>query len=507
MHELILIGSAYLAGLLASRLALPPLVGYLAVGYVLNYFHIATLTNLTHLADIGIELLLFTVGLKINLKSLIRREVLSVGGSHLLVVTAVSALFFFYLGEQISGALILGVSLAFSSTVLAIKVLEDNGEISSLHGRDVMSILILQDIVAIALLGFESGRHPSYWALALLFLPLLRPLANLLISRSQSELLLLLGVTFALLGGKLAEAVSVTPDIGALLTGVAFASHPDSKELADKLWGIKELLLVAFFLQIGLADLPSQAAFREAASLLALLPLQGALFFILFILSGLRARTAFVSSLALMTYSEFSLITTDAMVASQLLAAEWKSIISLAVAGSLAIAAPINKFSHQLFDLLEPWLQRFEKKTTHLDRLPESIGMAEWLIIGMGRTGSAAYVTLQHDEKRVVGLDSDPIVIQKMLQKGLRVLYGDAEDSELWNHLPLARIKGIIVTMPEYEVRCKTVKHLRSMGFQGLLGAICYHSNEKLELEQLGANYVIHPFYEAGSQLAKQLQK
>jgi hypothetical protein len=236
-----------------------------------------------------------------------------------------------------------------------------------------------------------------------------------------------------------------------------------------------------------------------------LLPLQGVLFFVLFLFSGLRARTAFVSSLALMTYSEFALITTNAMVTAQLLSPDWKSIISLAVAGSLAVAAPLNRFSNQIFSRLEPYLSRLEKKSGNPDRLPESIGMAEWLVVGMGRTGVAAYLTLHQEDQRVVGLDSDPIVLEKVLRKGLRVVYGDAEDSELWDRLPLKRLKGVVLTMSEFEVRTKTVKQLRHKGFSGQIGTICLHAEEKQLLEKMGANFVIHPLYEAGCQLAKQV--
>lgn len=507
MQELLCLGAAYVAGLLASRLSFPPLVGYLLAGYVLNLLHVEVMHNLTHLADVGIELLLFTVGLKLKLSSLLRREVRTVGGLHLLIVSAVSGAVFVLQGELISGALILGVSLAFSSTVLAIKVLEDNGELSSLHGRDVLSILILQDIVAIALLAVADGKQPTPWALGLLLLPLLRPVAHFFLQHSHAELRLLLGISLALAGGFLAESVAITSDIGALLTGIMLASHPKSEDLANKLWAVKELLLVAFFLQIGLAALPNQDDIKQAGELLLLLPLQGVLFFVLFLFSGLRARTAFVSSLALMTYSEFALITTDAMVHANLLATEWKSIISLAVAGSLAFAAPLNKFSHQLFDLIEPYLSRLERKSGHPDRLPVSIGMAEWVVFGMGRTGVAAYLTLQQQEQRVVGLDYDPIVLEKFLNKGLRVVYGDAEDSELWNRLPLERLKGILLTMPEFEVRSKTVKQLLQRDFKGQIGTICYHSEEQLILEALGAHFVIHPFYEAGCQLAKQISE
>ena len=506
MMEVVWISTAYLAGLVASRLFLPSLVGYLAAGYILHGLGIAALPNMEHLADLGIQLLLFSVGLKLKPSSLIRREVLAVGGSHLLLMTVLSALVFFWLDKQVTGGLVLGVSLAFSSTVLAIKVLEDSGELSSLHGRDVLSILILQDIVAIALLAFADGKQPTPWALVLFLLPLLRPLAHRMLSASHAaELKLLLGVSLALAGGVLAERVGIAADIGALLTGIMLASHPKIDELADRLWSLKELFLVAFFLQIGLTDLPSREQALDALELLALLPLQGALFFVLFVLAGLRARTAFISSLALMTYSEFALITTGAVVQAKLLPGEWQSIISLAVAGSLAVAAPLNRYSHRLFSWAEPVLVRFERKSGHPDRLPESFGVAEWLVIGMGRTGVSTYQALSKQDRRVVGLDADPTVLENLLSLGKRVVYGDVEDSELWNGLRLERVKGIVITVPTFEVRSIAISQLRKRGFNGQIGTICYHSDEELQLKGLGANFVIHPLVEAGNQLARQM--
>lgn len=508
MIELIWVGTAYFMGLAASRIMLPPLVGYLLAGYVLHALDFSPLTALPHIADIGIELLLFTVGLKIKPRSLIRSEVLSVGGWHLLIVAGFSTLTFFWLDQHITGGLILGISLAFSSTVLAIKVLEDNGELSSFHGRDVLSILILQDLIAIALLAFTDGHQPTPWALELLVIPFMRPIAYRLLEASRNEeLRLLLGVTMALAGGVFAEHLDISADIGALLTGIMLGGHSKTEDIAHKLWSLKELFLVAFFLQIGLNNLPTQQEAITALALLAWLPLQGGLFFALFIMAGLRARTAFVSSLALMTYSEFALITTAAAVNSGLLAQEWQAIISLTVAGSLAIAAPLNRYSHILFAWLEPVLTRFERKQRqpHLDRIPETIGAAEWLVIGMGRTGTSAYTALQGQEKRVVGFDADPTVVEIHLAKNRRVVYGDSEDTELWNGLPLNKIKGVILTLPEFNIRCSAITQLRNLGFQGTIGTIYYYDDEQLELMRLGASYVIHPLAEAGNQMAEHM--
>jgi predicted Kef-type K+ transport protein len=506
INEVIFLGCAYFIGLLATRLFFPPLVGYLLAGYGLNVFDIAPLPALSHLADIGIELLLFTVGLKIKPRSLIKREVLSVGGLHLIIVTGVSVALFLLQGGHITGGAILGASLAFSSTVLAVKVLEDNNELSTLHGRDVVSILIMQDIIAIGLLAVAVGKTPSLWAFSLLALPFIRPFAHCLLTLTHSEdLRLLLGVFFALAGSALATHVGISAEIGALLMGIALASHTKTEDIADKLWGLKEILLVAFFIQIGFKELPNLQQVKEAFFLLLMLPLQGVLFFMLFVFFGLRTRTAFISSLALMTYSEFALITTDAVVEAHLLPSEWQATISLAVAGSLAIAAPLNHFSHRLFSFLEPFLNHFERKGKHPDRLPDSIGVAEWIIFGMGRTGISAYLALHEKEQRVVGFDADPTILEKLLADGRRVVYGDAEDIELLNNLRLDHVKGILLTMPNFEARHSATMRLRKRGFTGHIGTIGYYSEEQDVLGSSGADFVIHPLTQAGSHLAKKM--
>ena len=156
----------------------------------------------------------------------------------LLIVTAVSVgVYFGFFQGHIAGGLVLGVSLAFSSTILAVKVLDDSGELSTLYGRDVLSILILQDIVAIGLLALTSGKTPTPWALALLLIPLLRPIAHRLLNASyDGELKLLLGISLALAGGMLAEQVGISNDIGALLMGTMLAGHHSTEELSSRIF-------------------------------------------------------------------------------------------------------------------------------------------------------------------------------------------------------------------------------------------------------------------------------
>jgi glutathione-regulated potassium-efflux system ancillary protein KefC len=505
--ELLWIGTAYAVGLVASRLFLPPLVGYLVAGYLLNLLGVRPYAPLEQLAETGILLLLFTVGLKLRLSALARREVLGVGGLHLLAVAGICGLVFLGMDSRWTGGLVLGIGLAFSSTVLAIKVLEDNGELGTFHGRTVLGILILQDVVAVALLAVAGGERPTWWALGFLGLPLVRPLAVRVFEASRSdELRLLLGLTLALAGGQLAHRVGISHDLGALLMGMLLAGHPDTDDLAKKLWGLKEVFLVAFFLQIGLAGLPSRDETLQSVGLLALLPLQGMLFFGLLLVVGLRARTAFVSSLALMTYSEFALIASSVIIDAGALEASWKPVLGFAVAGSLALAAPLNRHSHRLFTRLEPMLARYERRSVrHPDRVPISTGASEWLVVGMGRTGMAAYLTLETQGFRVMGLDADPICVRRLRDEGRRVLYGDAEDPELWEHLALDRVKAVIFSVPDFGARGLGIGQLRARGFKGIIGATAFHPDEDPLLYRAGADLVFHPLSEAGERLAERM--
>lgn len=502
--ELAWVGATYGLGFLVSRFGLPPLVGYLTAGFVLWGFGYQNSTLLKELANIGVLLLLFTVGLKLRFASLIRREVLGVGGIHLVLFALLLGIVAFSLGLSANAAIFLGVGLAFSSTVLAVKLLDDRREISTFHGRIAVGILVLQDLVAVGLLAYAGVKNPTPWALLLLALPLLRPAVGWILEKSgHDELLLLYGLGMALGGASLAKTLGVSPELGALLMGAALAGHPQTSELSRTLWGLKEAFLVAFFLEIGLLGLPSASALPVAVGLVLLLPLKTALFFGLFVAFGLRARTAFVTSLSLSSYSEFALITSAAAVEGGLLPESWGRLLGLVVAFSLILAAPLNRSVHSLFQRFEPFLLRFERKGQHSDDEPTSLGGAEWLVVGMGRTGGAAYKMLAGQGYRVLGLDADEGKLEFHRAKKRHVRYGDAEDPELWERLDLTGLKGVLLTLPDLEAKLRAAHGLRQRGFSGIIAATSYHREEDPILDEAGVTLISHPFAEAGERLAE----
>ena len=503
---LLWIGVAFGCGYLLNLVGLPPLVGYLVAGYLLAFVgqHPNSLVEST--SELGILMLLFTVGLKLRPRTLFKREVLGVGLLHVLMVASVSGLIFLFQNQEIKGGLYLGVALAFSSTVLAVKVLDDNGEISNFQGRTVLGILIFQDVLAVGMMMLVGSGAPSLWSPLFLFLPLFAPVFTKIWETIQSdELRLIGGVLLALAGGQVAHYLGLSPELGALIMGLLLSNHPEGEDLAKKLWSIKELFLVAFFLKIGLEGLPTLEQGRQALWLLSFLPFQTLLFFALMVFTGLRARTSFVSALSLTTYSEFSLIVAGPLVEMGLLEETWIPILGITVSSSLALGALLNRNPQALFNPLERFLKPLERKVPHPDQIPPSFGGAQWLVVGVGRTGQSAYRALQNQGQKVVGIDADPVRVQQLRLQDILVVYGDVEDPALWSQASLESLHGIMVLLPNFKARCRAVTYIRQQGFTGLVGTVFYREEEDRILHDRGADVVYHPLTEAGAELAERI--
>ena len=309
---------AFLVGLAVKQFGLPPMVGFLGAGFVLSSIGVENSDILRYLADLGIYLLLFSIGLKLDLRGLAKPEVWGVASVHKLLTTALVGGGVFGLSALGLGmfselswktSLLVAFALSFSSTVFAVKVLEEKAEMKSRHGHQAIGVLIVQDIFAIVFLTVSMGKMPSPWAVGLLLLPLARPLLRIVIDRvGHGELLLLAGLVMVYGFTTLFEFVQMKPDLGALIAGLLIASHPKASEMAKSLLSLKDLLLVAFFLTIGLNGLPGLEQLGIAVALVALVPLKARAFFWLMTKFRLRSRTATLSSLALANASEFGLI-------------------------------------------------------------------------------------------------------------------------------------------------------------------------------------------------------
>jgi len=312
------ISLAFILGFLARLIGLPPLVGFLGTGFVLNSLGFSSGEMLQKLSDLGITLLLFAVGLKLNLKTLIRPQVWLVSTIHMTVVIVFLGTVIFCLalmkaplfsGLDFKFSMMLAFALSFSSTVFAVKALEEKGQIKSLHGRISIGILVMQDLAAVIFLATSMGKFPSLWAPLLILLIPLRPLFHYFLRRTgHGELMILYGFVLAMGGAELFELAGIKDDLGALFMGVLISSYPKSKELAKSMLGFKDLFLVGFFLSIGMSGQISAEVVIIGLLLVPFIFIKTALFYFLMTRFKLRSRTSLLTSLNLTNYSEFGLI-------------------------------------------------------------------------------------------------------------------------------------------------------------------------------------------------------
>ncbi|MFT5154943.1 MAG: glutathione-regulated potassium-efflux system ancillary protein KefC [Planctomycetota bacterium] len=500
---------AFVCGFGARVLGQPPLIGYLGAGFLLNAIGVESDATLDTLSNLGITLMLFTIGLKLHVRDLLQREVWAGSLGHMGVWMLVApglafglaALGLPYLTSlDARTAALLAFALSFSSTVCVIQILEDGGEVNSRHGRLAVGILVIQDIVAVVFLAVATGEAPTPWAFLLLGLVFARPLLGTVLGRSgHGEMLPLTGFLLALGGYELFTLVGVKGDLGALVLGTLLSGHPKASELAKSLLGFKDLFLIGFFLSIGLIALPDAAMVVTAFALCLLLPLKALLFFFFFTRLQLRGRTSFLATLALGNYSEFGLIVMFLCVEAGWLGGEWLVILALAVSISFVLTSTTYRSAHALYTRWKTRIRRYENS----ERLPVDQvyrpSSAEILVVGTGRVGRGAYRAL-HDQvgDRVWGMDADRDLIARQCAAGMHVFAGDAENADLWDAIDVASIQLVLIAVPSVQDCCNITQQLRLASYKGPIAAIARFEDEREILLAAGIDKVFNFYTEAG---------
>ncbi|MCU8084392.1 cation:proton antiporter family protein [Shewanella sp. SM23] len=503
-----------ICGMLVSRIGLPPLIGYLVAGFVLFILGIdkESLPLLQELASLGVTLLLFAIGLKLDIRSLFKAEVWAGSSVHLVlsIVIFVPILKLFGLlglsqltSLNLEQLTLIAFALSFSSTVFVVKVLEDKGDVQSLYGRVAIGILIMQDIFAVLFLTISKGDVPSVWAFALLLLPLAKPLIYKAFDRvGHGELLVLFGLVMALVvGAWLFESVGLKPDLGALIIGILLAGHKKSSELAKSLFYFKELFLVAFFLTIGLNGLPTVSDIVLAALLVLLVPLKILLFVYILTRFKLRSRTSMLGSFNLGNFSEFGLIVAAVATYKGWLPPEWLVIIAVALSFSFLLAAPLNATVGNIYQRFQQRLIKLEKRPLHPEDRPIAIGNPRFLILGMGRIGSGAYDELREQfDGEILGIEHKQDLVDLHKTKGRNVVQGDASDTDFWEKLDRApNLKLVLLAMPHHAGNMFAVEQLKKLNYQGKISAIVQYSDDAAALRESGVHSVYNLYEAAGA--------
>lgn len=512
------IAIAFAFGLLFKQIKLPPMVGFLVAGFVLNFFGAESDQFLRAVADLGVTLLLFTIGLKLRLNTLIRPEIWATASIHMVIFIVLATVCLLGLGAvgvflfdqlDLTTALIVAFALSFSSTVFAVKTLEDRGALVSRYGQVAIGALIIQDIAAVVFLAVSSGKIPSIWALGLLLLIPGRYVLGFTLARAgHKELLALFGFVVALGGAAVFELVGMKGDLGALILGVLLAPFAKSNELAKTLLGFKDVFLVCFFLTIGLTGLPTWETAAVACILLLLVPFKIALFLFLLSKFRLRARAATLGALILGNYSEFGLIVGAIAISAGWLQQEWLTVIALVLSASFILASPLNVMADAIFSRYKTWIMALESG----NRLPGDddivLGGSRILVFGMGRVGRAAYDEMrEYVDDKILGVDLDEEQVVQNKEAGRNVELGDATHPEFWSRVKHKEedLELILLAMPYHAANIAAANHLRERGYTGPIVSTALYPDQEANLKESGIDEVYNIYANAGAGAAARM--
>lgn len=506
---------AFICGMAIKQLGLPPLIGYLLAGFGLHFYDVEPHQSLDLLADMGITLLLFTVGLKLNITDMLKREIWATATSFALVWSIIFtgiALFLatvgltYFTDLSLQTAALVGFALSFSSTVCVVKLFEQAGELKTRHGRIAVGVLVMQDIFAVIFLVVAEQKIPSIWALALFGLLFIRPLIyKLMFKAGHGELMPLMGFFLAFGGYELFKAVGIKGDLGALIIGIMLASHVKASELAKSLLNFKDIFLIGFFLSIGFSALPTVEMLSIALILALILPLKMLLFSLIFYQSRLRVRTSFLASLGLTNYSEFGLIVTAIAVQQGWLSNEWLVILALTVSISFIFSSIAYRKAHSIYTRIKSNIAHMQKAVPLPNDVLHQPENANILVMGMGRVGKGAYTALcNFVDDKIYGIDADHHRVEKLAKKGLSVVVGDGEDIDFWEQLDHSKLKLILIALPKLDDQLTIYKQLKAANYQGKVAAIARFGDEREILLRAGIDKVFNFYTEAGTGFAEE---
>lgn len=525
---------ATLVGAIALRLRQPLLMAFIAVGILVGPTGLGWVVSSEQVdlfAELGITLLLFVVGLKLD-----PHEIRAVGpvaiavGLGQIALTAVIGYFIgLALGLPMVAAFYVAIALTFSSTIIIVKLLSDKREIDALYGRIAVGVLIIQDIVVvlvmIGLTVFAGDASSAGLGIAVLTV-LLKGTGFLMavvvvtrgvlpwflheLARSQ-ELLVVAAIAWAIALAAAADALGFSKEVGAFLAGVAIASTTYRVPIASRLVTLRDFLLLFFFINLGIhIDLHNLGQQVLPALILAGFVLLGKPIMVMGLMGsmGYRKYTSALTGFSLSQISEFSLILAALGVSLGHIDDGILGLITLIGLVTMGLSTYMILYSHALYPKLAPWLNTFERAIAphyrpDADGSEEGLPPVDVIVFGLGRYGGSVVRDLRRSGLEIFGVDFDPEVVAFWRREGLRTLYGAADDPELAGLLPLERVQWVVSTIPICNVGLALLHTLEHHHYQGKVALTSHTQRDEEILLDAGADLVLFPFRDAAKQAAR----
>lgn len=520
-------------GIIVYLLKQPTIVGFIFAGIVIGYF--GGLQDQSHLdivkalSSIGVALLLFIIGLELNLRDL--KKV----GLPAVVIGIGQVVITFLAGYGLTHAMgfspiistYLGIALSFSSTAIVVRLLSEKKDLKSLYGRISIGFILLQDLIAILITIYLAGINTAPGPISNAIITLMKGAVFVILAYVLSknlpklldriggsqDLLYLFSIAWAVGMGALfsSKYIGLSIETGGFLAGVALANSSEHFQIGARLKPLRDFFLIILFMGLGARMIAAgghadfSLIFLLTSFILIMKPL--VVFFFMIILSY-RARTSFLSAVTTAQASEFSFII---MVFGEELGHVGHSeVATMAFAATLSIFASsyLIIYSNEVYKRVKPFLKIFESKTNLKEEKNEETYLENHIVlVGVHRMGQNILRALSQSEEDFVAVDFDPRVIESLREVGLPAFYGDITDSEIQELVGLTKARLLISTIPDVKDNAAILNFIKKHNREAKTILTAEGEHEAEDLYELGADYVLLPHFVGGLEIADLIVK
>ena len=527
----ILIVLAGFFGVIAKFAKQPLLIGYLFAGLILGITGIVSDTDsLANMGKIGVALLLFLLGLEMKLDELptIGKVALFTGLGQIIFTTSIGFIIAILLGFETLPSVYIGVALAFSSTIIMVKLLSEKKDLTSLYGRIAIGFLLVQDFVAISILMFLSGVGRGglgmgdyaliivkaiflfvlVWVLSKRILP---HFFEKVVSNSM-ELLFVVSIAWALgVAGFVAGPMGFTLEIGGFLAGIALSNLPEHLQIASRTRPLRDFFLTIFFLFLGthLAIGEGVLNIIPTALILSTFVLIGNPIIVLIILGfmGYKKRTSFLAGLTVAQISEFSLIVVAMGLAVGHLTDSHVALTVVVAAITMTVSTYMIMGADKLYKRLSPYLGMFERRIVKEKALIiKSKKENHVVLVGCDRTGRVLLPFLQKREEPFLVVDFNPAVFERLTAMEIDVVFGDINDEDIIEAAAIDDSRLILSTISNFADNLTLLEYLRTLKKKPAVVLTTPLKREAVKLYESGADYVIVPEIVTGDHIKHMLK-
>lgn len=495
----------------------PIIIGYIISGFIFSFFVGADAagSQIMSMAELGITFLLFLMGLEFSLSSL------KYLGKDILIATLLQTIALFFvafvpaklLGFNANESIYLAILFMFSSTLLVAKWVEDRKETSSLHGKIILGILVVQDIFAILILSIlnlfkETGiegiilvplKGLIFVAIAFIFARyILNRLFRFALKYPELMFVLSLGICFLFVG--ISPLLGYSTSIGAFIAGVTLANTEYKNDILGRLKPLIIFFNMLFFVGMGFqldTDFAPNAVSLMIMFLVLCFIAKPVAVYLTLKLRGYDLRTAFKAALSLSQFSEFGMIIIFAGISIGLVSAEIGPIAILLIVATMAISSYLIKYENILFRHSENTLRKLDILFKNKKNPDEEQNLKNYNVVFFGfyDLGKEFFSKLEGRGKKILVVENDPQNIRILKNEKIPFVYGSIYNPYFLDRIDFNNVEIAVSSLVNAEDNKLIIKTIKRNNPKAIIIATAKSVSNSLELYDTGADYVIYPSY------------